>query len=39
VLARPDRLKEMLFDGSARARVIAQETMGRVREALKIVYR
>jgi tryptophanyl-tRNA synthetase len=39
VLARPERLKEMLFDGSARARVIAQETMGRVREALKIVYR
>jgi len=39
VLAKPERLKEVLFDGSARARVIARETMGRVREALKIVYR
>jgi tryptophanyl-tRNA synthetase len=39
VLAKPERLKEILFEGSKRARVIAQETMGRVREALKIAYR
>jgi tryptophanyl-tRNA synthetase len=39
VLAEPERLKEILFEGSKRARVIARETMGRVREAMKIVYR
>jgi len=39
ILAQPDRLRDIVFDGSRRARVIAQETMGRVREALKIVYR
>jgi tryptophanyl-tRNA synthetase len=39
VLANPEQLKEILFEGSKRARVIAQETMGRVREALKIAYR
>jgi len=39
VLARPDRLREILFEGSRRARVVAGETMGRVREAMKIVYR
>ena len=38
VLAKPDRLKEILFDGSARARTIAGETMRRVREAMKISY-
>jgi tryptophanyl-tRNA synthetase len=39
VLAEPERLKEIVFEGSKRARVVAQETMARVREALKIVYR
>jgi tryptophanyl-tRNA synthetase len=39
ILARPERLKEILFDGSRRARVIAQQTMARVREAMKIEYR
>jgi tryptophanyl-tRNA synthetase len=39
VLARPDRLKEILFEGSRRARVVAGETMARVRDAVKIAYR
>ncbi len=39
VLARPDRLKEILFEGSRRARRIAVETMERVRDAMKISYR
>jgi len=38
-LADPGRLKDMLFDGSERARRVATETMGRVREAMKISYR
>ena len=39
VLARPDRLKEMLFEGSRRARQTAGETMERVRDAVRIRYR
>lgn len=39
LLARPERIREILFDGSARARRIAGETMGRVREAMRIRYR
>jgi tryptophanyl-tRNA synthetase len=39
VLANPDRLKQILFDGSARARTVAAETMARVRDAMKITYR
>ena len=39
VLSHPDRLKEILFDGSARARAIAKVTMERVRDAMKIAYR
>lgn len=39
VLARPDRLKDMLFEGSKRARVVAGETMARVRDAVKVSYR
>ena len=39
VVSRPGRLKEMLFEGSRRARAAAEETMGRVREAVKITYR
>jgi tryptophanyl-tRNA synthetase len=39
VLARPGLVREILFDGSARARVVAKETMERVREAVKVRYR
>jgi tryptophanyl-tRNA synthetase len=39
VLAKPERLKETLFEGSKRARVVAEQTMGRVREAMRVVYR
>jgi tryptophanyl-tRNA synthetase len=39
VLAEPDRLREIMFDGSKRARSIADETMRRVREVMKISYR
>ncbi len=38
-LADPGRLKDILFGGSERARRVAVETMGRVREAMKISYR
>jgi tryptophanyl-tRNA synthetase len=39
LLAQPDRLKEILFEGSKRARTIATGTMARVRDAMKISYR
>ena len=39
VLAKPERLKEILFEGSKRARVTAAQTMERVRDAMKISYR
>jgi tryptophanyl-tRNA synthetase len=39
VVARPDYLKEILFQGSKRARAIAEGTMARVRDAMKIAYR
>jgi tryptophanyl-tRNA synthetase len=39
VLARPERLREILFEGSKRARAVAVETMERVRGAVKIAYR
>jgi tryptophanyl-tRNA synthetase len=38
VLARPDRLKEIVFEGSRRARAVAVDTMARVRDAVKISY-
>jgi tryptophanyl-tRNA synthetase len=38
-LDQPARLKEILFEGSKRARIVAAETMGRVRDAMKISYR
>jgi tryptophanyl-tRNA synthetase len=38
VLAKPDRLKEILFEGSKRARKVAVRTMERVRAAMKIAY-
>jgi tryptophanyl-tRNA synthetase len=37
-LARPGYLREVLFEGSRRARLVAAETMGRVRDAMKISY-
>jgi tryptophanyl-tRNA synthetase len=39
LLASPGRLKEILFEGSKRARTIADGTMERVRKAMKISYR
>jgi tryptophanyl-tRNA synthetase len=39
VLAKPDRLREILFEGSKRARAAAAVTMERVRDAVKITYR
>ena len=38
VLAQPGRVRDILLDGSSRARVIAQETMRQVRDALKLTY-
>jgi tryptophanyl-tRNA synthetase len=38
VLARPGYVREILFEGSRRARLVAQETMARVRNAMKICY-
>jgi tryptophanyl-tRNA synthetase len=37
-LARPGDLREILFEGSRRARRIAQDTMARVRDAVKLSY-
>jgi tryptophanyl-tRNA synthetase len=39
LLAKPDRLREIIEDGSRRARNVAGQTMARVREAMKISYR
>ena len=38
-LRDPQRLKDILFEGSKKARVVAAETMTRVRDAMKISYR
>jgi tryptophanyl-tRNA synthetase len=38
VLARPGHVREILMEGSRRARVVAQETMARVRDAVKLKY-
>jgi tryptophanyl-tRNA synthetase len=38
VLARPGRLKEILHEGSTRARTVAEQTMERVRNAMRISY-
>ena len=38
VLANPGQLREILYEGSKRARVIALETMERVRGAVKLRY-
>jgi tryptophanyl-tRNA synthetase len=39
VLAKPGYLREVLEQGSHRARIVADQTMGRVRDAVKITYR
>ena len=39
VLADPKRLRDLVFDSSARARAMATETMAQVRAAMKIDYR
>jgi tryptophanyl-tRNA synthetase len=39
VLAKPGYIRDVLFGGSARARAIANETMERVRDAVRIRYR
>jgi tryptophanyl-tRNA synthetase len=38
VLSKPERLREVLFEGSRKARAVAAETMGRVRAAVKLSY-
>jgi len=38
VMARPDGVREILIEGSRRARGIAHATMERVREAVKLRY-
>jgi tryptophanyl-tRNA synthetase len=38
VLAKPGRLREILHEGSRKARTIAQETMARAREAVRLRY-
>jgi hypothetical protein len=39
VLARPNALRELVIEGSTRARRHAIETMVRVRDAMKLTYR
>jgi tryptophanyl-tRNA synthetase len=39
VLSRPGHVRDVLFEGSARARAVARETMERVREAVRVRYR
>src|SRR5215831_9333266 len=38
MLSRPQDLKEILFEGSRKARVVAHQTMDRVRDAVKLRY-
>ena len=38
VMARPDRVREILIEGSRQARGIAEQTMERVRDAVKLRY-
>jgi len=39
LLAAPDTIRDIVADGSRTARLVAQDTMARVREAMKISYR
>jgi tryptophanyl-tRNA synthetase len=38
-LARPNHIRDIVFEGSKRARAVAEQTMTRVRDAVKIRYR
>jgi tryptophanyl-tRNA synthetase len=38
VMATPERIREIAIEGSRKARALAEETMGRVREAVKLRY-
>ena len=38
VLARPSSVRDILFEGSRKARAVAQDTMERVRSAVKLRY-
>ena len=38
VMARPDRIREIAIEGSRKARAMSQETMERVRDAVKLRY-
>ena len=38
MLAKPEQLRDILFEGSKRARAVASETLARVRDAMKISY-
>jgi hypothetical protein len=35
-MEKPDRIKDILMSGAARARAVAQATLGEVREALNL---
>jgi hypothetical protein len=39
MLSRPDFVRDVMVDGSKKARTIAQATMERVRDAVKLRYR
>jgi len=39
LISRPDRIREILHEGSAKARTVAKETMAQVREAVGLAYR
>jgi hypothetical protein len=38
-LARPGWIRDIVFEGSTRAREVATRTMERVREAMRVSYR
>jgi tryptophanyl-tRNA synthetase len=38
IMARPERIREIAIEGSRKARTIAQDTMERVRDAVKLRY-
>ena len=38
ILSQPDRIREILHDGSAKARAVAQATMADVRAAVRLTY-
>ena len=38
ILSRPDRIREIVVEGSRKARGLAQDKMERVRDAVKLRY-